>query len=245
VSRHRGLGGNVASSDLEQVKIVTWNLGYWQFSRYHDEAWAYLRNQIQPDIALLQEVCVPKLADDELVIFNSIRKPWGTAVYAKGAKLQYLPTQEHPTRVAAALVNMKAGGNEFCVASIHAPIINGRVFPHLSTIFDEVELLVAGRTGVVGGDLNSARLAELVWPGHGHGPFFERLERGPFLDCLRRFHPEEIQTFFRADSLHPFQDDHLLVTPDLSAQLVSCDVLLNETTRRVSDHVPLVATFDL
>jgi exonuclease III len=140
---------------------------------------------------------------------------------------------------------MRPNGEAFWVASIHAPIIKGRVFPHLSTIFDELELLFAGRTAIVGGDLNSARLAEVVWPGHGHGPFFARVERGPFVDCHRRFQQKEVQTFFRADSLHPFQDDHLLVTPDLSAHLVSCDVLLDETTRRVSDHIPLVATFDL
>ena len=65
------------------MKVATWNLGYWQFSRYHDEAWAYLRERIQPDVALLQEVSIPKLAADEVVILSSIRKPWGTAVYAK------------------------------------------------------------------------------------------------------------------------------------------------------------------
>ena len=65
------------------MKVATWNLGYWQFSRYHDEAWAHLRERIQPDVALLQEVSIPKLAADEVVILSSIRKPWGTAVYAK------------------------------------------------------------------------------------------------------------------------------------------------------------------
>lgn len=227
------------------MKVITWNLGYWQFARFHAEAWAYLREEIQPDVALLQETSIPTLRDDERVIFKLIRGAWGTAVYARGADLQELPAQRHPTRVAAAVLRMPATEGEIRIASIHAPIINGRVFPYLSNIFDELETMFAGHTATLGGDLNSARLAESVWPGYGHGPFFERLGRGPFVDCHRRFAPEEVQTFFRSDSVHPFQDDHLFVTPDLSARLVSCDVILNEVTRRVSDHIPLLATLSL
>jgi hypothetical protein len=43
------------------MKIITWNLGYWIFKQHHDEAWRYLKKEICPDIALLQEVKPPLL----------------------------------------------------------------------------------------------------------------------------------------------------------------------------------------
>jgi endonuclease/exonuclease/phosphatase family metal-dependent hydrolase len=132
------------------------------------------------------------------------------------------------------------------VASIHAPIIKDRVFPHLAHIFEELEQKARGRAAVVGGDLNSARLAEKVWPGYGHGPFFERIDKGdPWVDCCRRFHATEVQTFFGDSCSHPFQDDHIFASGDLSPRVRSCNVIVNDLTRSVSDHVPLVVELDL
>ncbi len=68
-------------------------------------------------------------------------------------------------------------------ASLHAPILGNRVFPHLAHLFGDIEQAFAGRTAIVGGDLNTARLAEQAWPNYGHGPFFDRIDRGesPFV----------------------------------------------------------------
>ena len=227
------------------MRVASWNLGYWQHQKYHNEAWEYLRDVIRPDIALLQETVIPTLAEDESVIFSQIRKPWGTAVYAKGIRLDKLPTTVNPPRVAAATLDLTVDGAPIYVVSIHAPVIDGRVFPQLSNIFEEVQRLVETHPSIVGGDLNTARLAEKVWPGYGHGPFFEKLERGPFTDCHRQFEPTEIQTFFRRGSLHPFQDDHLFTTTSLAKRLTSCRAINDAITQRVSDHIPLVATFEL
>ena len=226
------------------MKILAWNLGYWQFRRHHMDAWAYLRNELKPDIALLQEVCPPPLEDGENLVFEEIHNGWGTALYGKGVSLDRVFLEEYPGRIAAALVQM-SGEQVFYAASVHAPIIEKRVFPHLDNIFDEIEAVFSKGTFVIGGDLNSARLAEEVWPGHGHGPFFKRIDSGRFFDCCRKFHPEEIQTFFRPNQIHPFQDDHLFVSADLEDRVVACDVIHNKVTRRVSDHIPLVAELNL
>ncbi len=45
--------------------------------------------------------------------------------------------------------------------------------------------------------------------------------------------------------LHPFQDDHIFVSCDLDHHIKASDVLINELTRRVSDHIPLVVELDL
>jgi len=118
-------------------------------------------------------------------------------------------------------------------------------FQH-SQVSSELEAHLAPSSVIVGGDLNSARLCETVWPGYGHGPFFERIDRGDrWIDCFRKYHPNEVQTFFRAKGLSPFQDDHIFATPDLETCVRAAYVIDNELTRTVSDHIPLVVEIDL
>ena len=222
------------------MRVITWNLGYWQHRFCHDEAWAYLRDEIRPDLALLQEVSPPELQEDEYILFKTVNRDWGTALYTRNMSLEELRIEGYPGRVAAAQLEVSAR-RRVAAVSVHVPIIKGRVFPYLAEIFDEIESVVGKQTFIVGGDLNSARLAENVWPGYGHGPFFERLAESVFFDCHRKFHDVEQQTFFRSGSKHPFQDDHLFVSHNLADRVGSCDVLNNEVTRSVSDHIPVVA----
>jgi endonuclease/exonuclease/phosphatase family metal-dependent hydrolase len=226
------------------MKILTWNLGYWQHSSLHNEAWNYLCNDIKPDIAFLQEVRPPSWIPHHTLLFEKITHGWGTALFAPSLTLQKKDFSLYPGRVVAASIVLDKNLPLF-VASIHAPIINDRVFPHLAKIFAELESNHACNS-VVGGDLNSARLAEKVWPGNGHGPFFEQIDRGDrWVDCCRKFHPTEIQTFFRADCFNPFQDDHIFTSCDLENRVRAANVINNELTRRVSDHIPLVVEIDL
>jgi len=227
------------------MKIITWNLGYWQHSSLHDEAWNYLCNEIKPDIAFLQEVRPPSWISHHTLAFEEVTRGWGTAIFAPSLTLEKEAFSIYPGRVAAASIVLEKNLPLFIV-SIHAPIINNRVFPHLAKIFTELESRYACNSVIVGGDLNSARLAEEVWPGHGHGPFFEQIDKGDrWVDCCRKFHPSEIQTFFRADSSNPFQDDHIFTSCDLESRIKTANVINNEVTRRVSDHIPLVVEIDL
>jgi len=222
------------------MKVVTWNLGYWQHKSHHDEAWAYLRDEIKPDLALLQEVDPPQLKEREHLLFRVIRQNWGTALYTKNMSLEELQVKGYPNRVVAGLME-SLSGRRIAAVSVHAPIIGNRVFPYLDKIFDEIEGLIGNHSFVVGGDLNTARLAEKIWPGHGHGPFFERMAKSVFFDCVMKFHDVEQQTFFRKGVKHPWQDDHLFVSRDLANQVKSCYVLKNDVTLEVSDHIPVVA----
>lgn len=227
------------------MRILTWNLGYWQHSSQHDKAWDYLCNDIKPDIALLQEVKPPSWLPRHTIVFEEITKGWGTAIYTPSLPLSRGYLSSYPGRVVLASTRLD-GDFPLFIASIHAPIINGRVFPHLNNIFAELESKEHVCSAVIGGDLNSARLAEKVWPGNGHGPFFERIDSGdPWIDCSQRFNDAELQTFFRDTCVHPFQDDHIFVSRNLSGCIRSCNVMNNVLTRSVSDHIPLIAELDL
>lgn len=174
---------------------------------------------------------------------NPFRQNWGTAIYSRNLSLKEVKIDTYSGRIVAAKVPHSY--EEITVVSIHAPIIGGRVFPYLDEIFDEIEEILAGHTFIVGRDLNTARLAEKVWPGHGHGSFFERLAESMFFDCHWKFQHGEQQTFFRSGVKHPFQDDHLFVSYNLAKRVTSCDVLNNESIRGVSDHIPVYAEIDL
>jgi len=215
------------------VKVITWNLGYWQHRPFHEDAWNYLREEVKP----------PLLNEGERLLFKPVHGGWGTATYSRCSPLVELGFVGYPGRVATA--QLECSGVKINAASIHAPIIEGRVFPHLDRIFDEIEALMGAMTFIVGGDLNSARLAEKVWPGYGHGPFFVRLADSPFFDCMMEFHDEEQQTYFRHDVTRPWQDDHLFVSHNLAEKVVSCEVLNNDITKRVSDHRPILAEINL
>jgi endonuclease/exonuclease/phosphatase family metal-dependent hydrolase len=230
---------------MRTVKLATWNLGFafGSFRKTHAEAWEYLRDKIRPDIALLQEVKIPELRVDEDVVFRPVHRDWGTAIYARALSLQELAIQRYPGRVAVA--NVRIHDRELALASVHAPVIKNEVHPHLDFIFDDIERLFKDRSGIVGGDLNSARLCEEAWPDRGHGPFFQRIERGPFVDCHWKFHRKEIQTFFRKNTRWCFQDDHIFASPDMAKCFTSCAVLDNKTTRRLSDHIPIIAEVDI
>jgi endonuclease/exonuclease/phosphatase family metal-dependent hydrolase len=227
------------------MKILTWNLGYWLYGSCHVEAWHYLCDEIKPDIAFLQEVKPPSWIPQKTLIFEKTKQGWGTAIFAPSLKLQKKDVLLHPGRVAAASIALDKVRPLF-IASIHAPIINDRVFPHLSKIFAELESYLAQNSVIVGGDLNTARIAEKRWPNHGHGPFFEQIDRGDrWIDCFRKFHKEEIQTFFGRKGLYPYQDDHIFASCDLKSRIMSANVIDNEITHNVSDHIPLVVEINM
>jgi len=227
------------------MKVVTWNMGYWLHRGRHSEAWTYLRERLKPDLALLQETLQPQAHRGEYIDFHETHQGWGTAIYSPAWSLEATEYKgEYPGRVATAVASIPGAGRVF-LASIHAPIIGNRVFPHLSKIIDEVEELSAGSVAILGGDFNSARLAEDVWPGNGHGPFFDHMDASRYVNCCWRLHGRELQTYFRPGSKHPFQDDHLFITKDLLSRLVACEVVDNPVTRSVSDHIPLAIEITL
>lgn len=221
------------------MRVVTWNLDYLWSRTTHMEAWDYLRTVIEPDVALLQEVRPPAIEPEESLVFQRVPKTgWGTAIYSRNLSLAVIRLcEEYPGRVAGASVDLK-NGMTLDLASIHA-YSYPTVFPRLQRIMEMIMQSFESRRAIVGGDLNTARLAERVWPNYGHGPFWERMERSAFVDCCQRINGRELRTVFKKRAIHPFQDDHMFVSRDLASGLRDCDVIDTEVTRRVSDHIPL------
>lgn len=100
---------------------------------------------------------------------------------------------------------------------------------------------------IVGGDLNSSETFDQTFSS-GNGEILQRMEALGFTECLKRAQNKLTPTFKNASnskSIH--QIDHLFVTNSLSAKLDRCDARsdLNIFEKSISDHLPIVADFDL
>jgi len=70
------------------MRIITWNMDHWKHKRVHDDAWQWIIDTLDPDIALLQECVPPAWAyENRTVLFNRVypesRQKWGTAIMTK------------------------------------------------------------------------------------------------------------------------------------------------------------------
>lgn len=155
-----------------------------------------------------------------------------------------------------------AGGDE------PDPVVNDK-FAHKLAFLDELKTWLGSRpperASVVVGDLNVAPLVDDVWSHKAllkvvsHTPVeteaFEAIRAGgAWIDVMRRFVPpnEKLYTWWsyraadwaKADKGRRL--DHVWASPDLDGRLLGVEVLREARGwERPSDHVPVIATFDL
>ena len=73
------------------MRIVTWNMNVIGKSRAHGEAWAFLLETLNPDIALLQEVVIPEEVATDYSCLFAPRSPtlvWGSAILSRVGELE-------------------------------------------------------------------------------------------------------------------------------------------------------------
>jgi len=103
---------------------------------------------------------------------------------------------------------------------------------------------------VVGGDFNSSETFDTLWRGgpRGNLEVMERMNALGLRDCLRTFQGRLTPTFAHSAGTVIHQLDHLYVTSRLLDRLIHCSVGSAErvfgTTPSLSDHLPIVATFE-
>ena len=227
------------------MKILTWNMGYPFHRSKHKEAWDYLINDLDPDIALLQEVVPSDELEESGRVLWKVEKgnSFGSAIYLKSGVLKSVEFGSYPGRVIAAEVTHL----DLLLISIHAPIDQyGYIMPNLQPIFAAVKDLSMDRKFVVGGDMNTARLWDEVGGTTRHTGFFKDLEDSGFYDCAWNIHGREVQTFYGKKTNHPFQLDHLFIDNASKNRLKSCEIVeFKEPLSSFSDHVPVVMELDV
>lgn len=226
----------------------------------------YLREDLSPQIALLQEVRLPLDLGPEYQVFARSDKEWGSAVAVRGIDARTA------TPLAGSVLDRLGSYLAFAdlypeglgwirAVSVHSSTFDpptsllegmssdlvgrgGRIW-HSDLIFDGLVGELTQHTGsfIIGGDWNeSPFLWDEVHGGTLGREFFERATRAGWVDCMRRFSPIEVQTWFRAGD-QPYQDDHVFVDAELGAVVEGCVADSAPAERGYSDHAPLVVAF--
>lgn len=248
------------------LRVVSWNMGHTRRS------WDYL-GELDPDLALLQEAnagAAPGWAFERWPgwVMRPVRSwGWGSAIIAKRSlNLEAIRDEAEGMElegwIALGIVRMP-DTTSMVVGSVHAPPFRptpehlGGRDPALMALpryraprsFDvayaTVSHRIRGHRFLVGGDWNISPQLWLTYHPRSHdADFFVRAARDGWVDCYRRDHDSEGQTWFRANNL-PYQFDHVFCDEVTAKSMGSCTIDPRPAaTLRVSDHAPLVAEFE-
>lgn len=97
---------------------------------------------------------------------------------------------------------------------------------------------------IISGDWNTARLFDKTMGGTACAEFFAMRANNGWCESLRKFYADEVQTYCDPKN-KPYELDHMFTDSALYEKLVSCEVMRCEMIDNLSDHVPIVANFDL
>ena len=230
------------------MKVVSWNMGCaprqaTKYRRRHSEAWTYLVEELRPDICLVQEALRSSPPPSGFRVFWNDNSPSdsGTAVLvAERLPAEPLSISSLGSYLAGAVVS--GAGAPMTLLSVHVGPSDYR--RHLSTLADCLSENLLGQSFIVGGDFNAARHLDDVRGGRWFGNFFRDLIGRGFHDCHWSLHGKEVQSFWGHQALNAYQCDHFFVDRAGAARVVSCEVIASDLVKTLSDHGPVVLSYD-
>jgi endonuclease/exonuclease/phosphatase family metal-dependent hydrolase len=253
------------------MRIVSWNMGMGppggRHQSVHHRAWHYLLG-LGPDLAFLQEAFPPTWVRTAGTLVQGPITRWGSAIFSPRYPLERHRVLEGShlhalgDYLAFGLASLPDGSEVF-LASVHAVAREasqaqigmldpatvsrqsvGRPWVN-DVVFAGLEEMVRGRRFIAAGDWNTARLFDAAYGGTAGAEFFDRAREHGWVECARKLHPEEVQTWFRAGN-RPYQLDHVFCDPALGERLQAVRVAAEAATELgLSDHAPLVLDFEV
>ncbi len=235
------------------MRVVTWNMGCGPRSRYrhsHGEAWEYLRNELEPDVALVQEALVTEVTRAQAAYAVTLcdrandTVEAGTAVLVRHWKVAPAASLLLSDQTYAVPVKVTTPAGRLIVVAAH-------VYPKENLHRDLAKLTELASTTygdlpvLLGGDFNSARRFDEVYGGKKHRGFFAAMEAGGLHDVHFGIHGRETQSFWGHQTKEQYQDDHFFLSKTWIPRATSCEVVDNEFVRRLSDHGPVVLELDV
>jgi len=258
--------------------LAYWTPGAFNSIPNQQRQWRFLLD-LDPDVMLVQECRLEDLAAvDGATPYRVIGARPGkwTACSAVVAKRDLDPVPaERPgpwfefLSGYLALATIATDIGQLLVASVHTPakVVTdpclsdadhgalcrpgvGRAW-HNDLAFAAIEELPKEAGFIVGGDWNTARLFDTVYPEGAEGSpmagaaFFTRATEHGWVETMRQKWPEEIPTYLKAGTAG-YELDHLFTDAALAGRFEGCDVVSEVDgvpAADVSDHAPVVAEF--
>jgi endonuclease/exonuclease/phosphatase family metal-dependent hydrolase len=98
---------------------------------------------------------------------------------------------------------------------------------------------------ILGGDLNASPQWDDQYRTRSHRNFFQRLESLGLTDCQGTFTAERPRTLRHTTSRLPWVIDWIFASASLAAKVTEHQVIESEEMLSLSDHNPVVVTFEL
>jgi len=251
--------------------LAYWTPGRYKSHKNRRRQWSFIAS-LEPDIGLIQECRPEDLQryglDDEYSIVGEVPTDW-TACSALFARKEMEPKAVLDSSSwrqfisgYLAVAALTIDGQSALIASVHtpadipkSPIITESDHKALKrdtcekAWYSDVTFGVLkpftddyGRF-IIGGDWNECRKFDQLPEFEGGGEeLFIRFKKSGWHESLRRFHPEEIQTFLKSGT-RGFELDHLFTDAAFDSRLIRCDVLADTPISELSDHAIVIADF--
>lgn len=241
------------------MKLISWNVNK------RKNAWAYLNEHFDTDIALLQEAPTkpPEMTLRSVyeVVVNSRNNNSILMSNNKGNEIN-LYKFFYPELNCAVFQDESIGNvyllsvyGDLSVRSIrngkNASMLTDRLIGKICMCVEWLKKEHRAEHIIMAGDFNMdrrmddnptssrfARKGERVT-----NLFFDTILTAGFEDCVHKFYPDYVQTFWHSRGSFPWQLDHMFATPELFRRCQTLVVDNGSHTREQSDHAPLLATF--
>jgi exonuclease III len=230
-------------------------MAHWTRPQLATQAWDYLDKNIAADITLLQECVPPKDRQGDFCVWKNIveKGKWGSGVLTKRHPIKELCLEKNdnlgaltvaevslPNKPKLVVISMYSQFDKYkyTITALH------RMLSDLTYLLDGC-LQQRGRpTVILGGDLNASPQWDDEYGTKTHRIFFQRLEASGLVDCHGAFTKDRPHTQRHARSKIPWVNGFIFVSKNLENKIVSHEVIENAEMKHLSDHNPLVVTFD-
>jgi endonuclease/exonuclease/phosphatase family metal-dependent hydrolase len=239
-----------------KLKVAAWNMAHWSHRKVAADAWRFLDKEIDADFALLQEAVPPEDRPSGCCVWREIgeSRRWGSAVVSREIELHEiaLRSNAYPGALTVAEAVLPTGLSLVFISVYGQLDEHGYSITTLHRMLSDLTHLLHGklRKGgtprvILGGDLNASPQFDARQGDKSHALFFARLEDFDLVDCQGEFNSNRPRTLRHGRSKVPWVNDYIFASESVAARAVKADVLETPDVLSLSDHNPVVVTFDL
>ena len=235
------------------LKVITWNMNYWQRSESQRAgAWNFL-NSLNVDIALLQETKPYFNCMNNYQIFSQrshARDGWGTAIITKkynSYKHSFLSTYEGSEGLMCYDFEIEEGKMVTIINCYGKIDVNRESTTTMHHMISDITPIVWGKPKnliIMAGDLNSTVQWDEIYKNQNtaYKIVFDRIDDMGLVNCTMKQFGEHKQTFVRENTF-PYQDDWVFIKGQKDKWVVK--ILDDKEILNYSDHYPIELNIEI
>jgi endonuclease/exonuclease/phosphatase family metal-dependent hydrolase len=246
---------------MQSFRVVAYNF-LAGGSRKRTGHWTRVARALAADVILAQECRRPEhfqaerfrpKSEDALHWTSVGESRWGSAVYARSARLVPIALERHDGWVVGGELQGAAwsNGRTIRVFSVHGPVGERGYIRTMHEILDQLAPFAEGADLLLGGDFNfvvgDRQPTEKRTVSRAEREILDRLaDQFELVSCWQAANPGRplAQTLrWTGDRKEPYHCDGIFAPRSWQARLVSCRVVRGSRWYQMSDHNPVVAEF--